>query len=401
MSIFSRPIVKFAFISIFCSVLLAPLSNAQIKDRLPIKTFVVIGTGKIYKNNTAGARKKAIENSLISAAEKASVSLLPPESLARNFQAFNEVFYVQLSEFIQDYRVLAEYQSQKTYRVMVEANISVAELKKIMSDAGIMLGKKSLPKILVLISEKNFKDLSPRYWWGQKTDLKKAYSLTSLVNTLKNEGFSVVDDLRKPQDTGIDYLFDKPDLNNSEAIKIGFGFQADVVVVGQSIVDRTPNIMGNNIRSFQGTLSARAIRTDTGEEIASTTQSTVTANANESEGSRNAFSSIGSLAGKNLAPQIIDAWQKEEEQANMIQIFVSGTNNLSDFETFKSIINNMPEVTNLQTKEMTADEAVISVEFQGSAKSLADALILKTFKSIGINIYEVSQDHLRIELIPG
>jgi hypothetical protein len=48
---------------------------------------------------------------------------------------------------------------------------------------------------------------------------------------------------------------------------------------------------------------------------------------------------------------------------------------------------------------MRLDESVISVDFQGNAKELADALMLKAFDSFGINIYEVSQNRLRIELI--
>jgi len=45
------------------------------------------------------------------------------------------------------------------------------------------------------------------------------------------------------------------------------------------------------------------------------------------------------------------------------------------------------------------DEATIVVDFQGNAKELADALMLKNFESFGINIYEISQSHLRIRLV--
>ncbi|MBW2166280.1 MAG: hypothetical protein JRG74_09360 [Deltaproteobacteria bacterium] len=48
---------------------------------------------------------------------------------------------------------------------------------------------------------------------------------------------------------------------------------------------------------------------------------------------------------------------------------------------------------------MKADEATIVVDFQGNAKELADALMLKNFESFGINIYEISQSHLRIRLV--
>ncbi|MCJ7539701.1 MAG: hypothetical protein MUO88_08575, partial [Desulfobacterales bacterium] len=56
---------------------------------------------------------------------------------------------------------------------------------------------------------------------------------------------------------------------------------------------------------------------------------------------------------------------------------------------------------NLQIKELKANETVISVEYKGNAKTLADDLVLKSYGSVGINIYEVSKNHLRVELISG
>jgi len=50
-------------------------------------------------------------------------------------------------------------------------------------------------------------------------------------------------------------------------------------------------------------------------------------------------------------------------------------------------------------KEMTLNQATIIVDFQGTPEDLANALMLKTLDAIGINIYEISPSHLRIELI--
>jgi hypothetical protein len=58
-------------------------------------------------------------------------------------------------------------------------------------------------------------------------------------------------------------------------------------------------------------------------------------------------------------------------------------------------------VKDLQIKELKTNETVISVKFKGNAKTLADALMLKSYGSVDINIYEVSKNHLRVELISG
>jgi hypothetical protein len=401
MDVSSKALIRFIFMIFFLFVFFAHSVNVQAEDQISTKTVVVIGTGKIYKENSASARKKAIENSLVSAVESVAIDLIPPESLHQTFQSFNEALYHQTGKFIQGYKVLAEFKIKNAYRVMVEVNVSIAGLTKLMSDARIMSGGKSLPKILVLVSEQNLEDTSPKYWWGKKAVLEEMFSVSAFIETMRSKGLPVLDHPSIAQNASIIDGYDKPDLDEKEAVNLGRALKADIVIVGKTIIDQAQNIMGKDIRSFKGIVSARAILTDTGEEIATITQNAVTANADETIGSRKALSAAGSLAGETLASQIIDAWQRKDEQTNIIGIVVEGTDNLAKFEKFIRIINKISGVKNLQIKELKANETVISVEFKGNAKTLADALMLKSYESVGINIYEVSKNHLRVELISG
>ena len=394
----SKTLIRFIFI-IFCLfAFFAHSVNLQAEDQLATKTVVVIGTGKIYKKNSASARKKAIENSLVSAVESVALNLIPPESLHQTFQSLNEALYGQTGKFIQGYKVLAELTIKDAYKVLVEANVSVTGLTKLMSTARIMSGGKSLPKILVLISEQNLEDTSPKYWWGKNAVLGEIFSVSAFIETVKSKGLPVLDHPSIVQNTSIDDGYDKPDLDEKEAVELGRNLKADIVIVGTTTIDQAQNIMGKNIKSFKGMVSARAIRTDTGEEIASITKSAVTANADETIGVRKALSAAGSIAGETLADQIIDAWQKKDEKTNTIGIVVEGTDNLANFEKFIGIINKISGVKNLQINELKTNETVISVEFKGNAKTLADALILKSYGSVDINIYEVSKNYMRVEL---
>jgi hypothetical protein len=380
---------------------LAPSMNVHAENTIATKTVLVIGTGKIYKEDSASARKDAIENGLESAVERVAVGLIPPESYNRTFQRLNESLYDQTSKFIQDYKVLAESKVKDIYTVMVEAHISVADLTKYLSDVGIMTEGRSLPKILILVSEQNVEDTSPKYWWGHQPLVSNTFSDTALVNTMKSKGFPVINVRHMPQTASVDHKYDKPDLNKNEAIDIGRALKADVVIFGKAVVERTQNVMEQNIRSFKGTVSVQAVRTDTGEEIAATTQSAVTANANEAVGAGNALSAAGSLAAETLSGRILTAWQKETEQTNVIEIVVEGTDNLTNFEKFIRIIKEIPSVNNLQIKELKAKETIVDLEFKGTAKKLADTLMLRSYESVGINIFEVSKNHLKIELLSG
>jgi hypothetical protein len=380
-------------------IFFAPSMNVHAENPISTKTVVVIGTGKIYKEDSANARKEAIENSLASAVERVAVGLIPPESYNRTFQTLNMAIYNQTAKFIQGYKVLAESKVKDEYKVMVQANISVTDLTKFLSNAGIMSEGTSLPKILILVSEQNLEDTSPKYWWGHQPVVSNMFSVNALVETLKSKGLPVIDARGIAQMANIDEKYNKPILNKTEAADIGRALKADVVIFGKAIVERTQNVMENNIRSFKGIVSVQAIRTDTGEEIAATTQSAVAANADEAVGAGNALSAAGSLAAETLSARIVSAWQKEEEQTSVMEIVVEGTDNLTSFEKFIRIIKEIPSVNNLQIKELKAKETVISLEFKGNAKKLADTLMLKSYGSVGINIYEVSKNHLKIELL--
>jgi len=370
------------------------------------KDIEVIGTATIYKDNVAAARDQAISNSLVSAVDMVAVDLLPREYLIQKFETLNETLYVHTGKFVQGYKVLTESRFGGKYRVIVQVTVSINNLEEQLSIAGIMVGKKTMPNILFCIAEQNLEDLAPQYWWGVGFTFFKSVCESALAETIREKGFPVIyhGGLVPNMDIEAENYklgFDNPYLSNEEAVALGIHWQADVVIVGKAIVQKAPNIMGANRRSFKGTVIARALQTNTGEEIAATTQTAVTVNVDENAGSYDALSSAGSLAGQELASQINSAWQKAVKKLTTIEIIVEGTGELSNFVVFRKIISEMTGVMGLQTKEMKFDEAAIAVDFQGNAQELADALMLNTYETFGINIYEVSQNRLRIELMPS
>jgi len=384
----------------FATAVSAP-GAAQVEEQDLTKTVVVIGTGKIYKQDSASAREEAISNSLASAVDMVAAGLLPLESFIRNFKIINEIIGDQTIEFIQGYKVLAEFPADKKYKVMVEATVSTQLLGAKLEEAGLTIGAKVLPKMLFLVSEQNLEDPQPDYWWKKDWIFFQAISERAMADAFSADGFTIIEHDDIILNNEIDKVYDKPELNDQEVVDLGALFQADVVIIGKSFANTATNVLGADIRSFKGTVTARAIRTDTGTEMASASQSVVTANSDEISGSRDALADAGLLAAKELSSQIAAAWQQTEKPLSMVSIMLEGTGHLANFVKFRNMLQDMPRVMDVQMMEMKSDQATIMVSFQGTAKELADALILKTFESIGINIYEVSENHLRIELISG
>ncbi len=395
-------IKKILLVAGCCFAMAATVPGAvQAEGQAFDKTVVVIGTGTIYNQDSASAREDAIANSLASAVDMATTALLPLESFIHNFKIINDVIGDQTSEFIQGYKVLAESSADKEYKVMVEATVSLRLLEAKLAEAGLTIGARALPKVLFLVSEQNLEDPRADYWWKKDWISFQAISERSMADALRADGFTIIEHTDIALNSGIDPVYDKPVLSDQEVVDLGTLFQADVVIIGKSFAKKATNVLGTDIRSFKGTVTVRATRVDTGAEMASASQSAVTANSDEIIGSRDALADAGLLAAKELSAQIAAAWQRTEKPLSMVSIMLEGTGHLANFVKFRNMLQDMPRVKDIQMMEMKADQASMMVSFQGTAKELADALILKTFESIGINIYEVSENHLRIELISG
>jgi hypothetical protein len=217
---------------------------------------------------------------------------------------------------------------------------------------------------------------------------------------MQDKGLSIKDHRDLSRDPVISPVLNRPDLNKQAAIALGAHFKADVVILGTATAQITANKMENNKSSYEGDVIARAFRTDSGEPMGSTDQSFVTVDQDAATGGANALSGAGRLAGADLSEQISTAWLEKQKALNGIEIYVKWDGNLADLVEFRKALVTLPGVTGISPREMSAVEAIIGVDYEGNEKELAEALLIHTFPSFGINIYEVSDRHLSIAILP-
>ncbi len=407
MSEFSHTLKK-VFLFVFSFIFLSAMAkNPFAAESNRTKTVRMMGTGvhraAKTEDDTAKAREKAISNGLFLAVEVVATDILPPDSLIQSFNTLNKIFYSDTSDFILGYRVLTEARFNKLYRVLVEANVSIDKLQERFSDAGIIIGKKTMPKLLFLISEHKIGDFDPQYWWDKHTDNIVIDNIAEnvMAETMRRKGLYIIEHGAIQQDPNDQTAVFNSELDNPTAVQLGILFQADIVIVGKSTADQATNTMGEDIKSFKGLVSARALRTDTGVEIMSTIQTYASVNTDEMVGGMDAIIGAGTLAAENLAPRIISGWQNEDKKSGMVEIIVEGTNYFANFVKFRKVISKLSGVKAIQNKGMKPTEAVILVDFEGDANELAQALMLKTFDSFGVKISDLSQDRFKVLFVPN
>ena len=157
--------------------------------------------------------------------------------------------------------------------------------------------------------------------------------------------------------------------------------------------------MGSTGRSFNGTVAARAIRTDSAEPMFDITRTAVASNEDDITGGKEALASVGDLAGLELAEQLAVAWQGQAGRPAVVELSIQGTEHLAGYVKFRKALNTISGVEGIRVKEIKPNEATLLVEYTGKTKDLAAALMRQNFQSFGIHISEVTDNSLRIELV--
>jgi len=365
------------------------------------KTFVVIGSAAVYGDNVSVAKEKAINDGLATAVALMTEELLQVESFVEHFPKLHELLFDQTSVFVRGYKVLTEAARNKSYHVVVQATVSRSKISKYLTEAGILRIQTALPSVLFLIAEQKLGEPYPGFWWGMEGAYFESLSEAIMVERFKEAGFTIIDHKRARSGHQINWdAFNKPDLSDQEAAELGALLKADVIIKGQSMVKPSTNIMGSAMRSFNGTLTAHVIQTISAQPLLNLTRAAVAVNEDDISGSRAALEDVGGLAGQALAEELTLAWQKQAGKPSVVSMVIRGTGNLASYVKFRKSMNTISGVEGIRVKGIKPNEATLLVEYKGKTKDLAAALMQQNFDSFGINIFEVTMDMVRVELIP-
>jgi hypothetical protein len=385
---------------IFTCLLAAALCSAAVHAQEPPATKAVqaIGTAEIYKDNVATAREQAIQNGLRSAVDGAVLEFLSLDSLIRNFQTTDKILLGNTGSFIAGYKVLAEQRTGQTYRVLMQVSISGSLLEEQFIGAGIISGKKSLPAVLPLFAEQKLDEPAPRYGWLESPYVKSVAE-TAVAEILTRKGFQILDPSTVSEAAPVEPADGRDELEDMEAVRLGSRLGAELVLLGRSGVEQSSNVMGANIHSFRATVKVRAVRTTNGSEVGTAEQTAVAVSPDPGEGSREALAKAAGLAGEAISRQIAAAGERGFKESMIVRVVVEGTGNLANFVLFRRMLSDISGVESLRIGEMRPDSSTISVKYSGTPRSLADALVVKSAKSFGMNISEVTEEQLRIQLV--
>ena len=360
-----------------------------------VKQLNVLGTAVIHDKNLADSRQNAVNDALVAAVGQVMLEMLTGETVVRRFQLINDKVLVEKEAYIQNYRVLTESVSGGAVRTLVRVDVAKDRLSRDLSRLGLALSGTVYPRLLLMIAEKNVSAGGYAYWWGDRRQSDRTIAEKAMAETLAAAGFDIIAPPELNAPLGLAVNADEADL-----LAIADRLGAEVLVTGAGSASIAPNTMGGTIQTFEAVVEAKAINVKTRGPIGRTRQKAAASSQEAGAGGREALTQAGALVGDDLARQVMVAWHQDQERSTLIEVAVEGTGgHIASFVRLRTAISSISGVKELKMKEMSPDQAAMDVSYEGTARSLADALLLKTFTGFGIDIYEVTDQAVRIRLV--
>ena len=365
------------------------------------KTIVAPGFSRIY-GNVGDAKNAAIAESIRFAVHTSASEMLSERQITEAFETISAELLSNPNRFIQDYRIVKEFQADRSYRVLVRATVLSGEIEKALAAAGVQTRPEEMPSVLFMVAERHAGEHDYTYWWEGQGDARApgtaAFAMTGIMT---EKGFTVINPRRvmgnlEPYKQGIAPGATPAD---SEAAVFGRRMGAHLVILGTAESLEGRNRMGEDGRTYEGRVDLRVIDTRTGRALTSARRNMVSIGPDRETTARNAMADAAYQAGMQLAPRIEALWQGEEIPEGGTALSVSGENILSSLEALRRTVSGMDGVSDVRTMRLSPGTVELWVDFRGSADELADGLLRQSYGPFGIHIEQVAEESIEIELL--
>lgn len=268
-----------------------------------------------------------------------------------------------------------------------------AEIPMVYAKDRIFPANKEIPRVMVLIAEQNLGQDYSGYRWGTICDgVIRARFL--------EKGFTFVDYSIPEGEFDFEKFYQFGDLGDEVAVSLGNQEGAELVIVGKALVKCMGNVAGTTMKSFQSTLTAKAIRVNDGVVVASANVQEAAIHMDDLIGGSEAIEKAATKLADLLESQIIAKWQEEEVgKTAAVSMTVRGMKSCSDFVQFiETLKTEVRGLKNVCPRRIESDAVKLNLVIRGNTRSFADELSAQEFGGFSINITNISPENIELRL---
>lgn len=372
---------------------------AQDTESEEAKEVVATGMGSIIGDDIAHARDDAIDDALKRGIENALGTIIESETLVQNYQLIEDNIFSRTQGYVQNYQVIREgKRSEQLYEVTVSATVKMADLKNDLEGIATLMRRKNTPRMMVIIQEQNIGE-APGLFGYFEADMNSAE--TAIMEAFMAKGFKFVDHETVKRNLQNEQAVAIMEGDVAKAAALGRAVGAEVVITGKALAKSTVvEAFGAETRSQQATVTARAIRTDTGDIIAIQSGQGAYPHIDDAVGGAKAIQLACKDLSENLIDQILEQWQKDVSQGSTITLQIRGIADYSQLAKFKSALPYYVRgLSSVTQRDWYEGFATFEVVMTGDSENLANSLSGKDIEGISIKVIGMSQNSVTIEFV--
>jgi hypothetical protein len=365
-----------------------------------VQTTEAVGQAAIA-GDVIAAKEQAKDDAMRNCVQQVASTVVTASTETDQAQLLSDKVFSHSVGYIKKFQVLDDRQDGNTWVTKLRCEVSEAKLDEDLMAFGIAYRREGMPRVFVLIAEQSINATQATGWWqggGNTADLRVMEN--SFMDRMEKSGFTFIDPEVLQGKVKLEAIGADPNLQQAREIGVKSG--AEVVIVGRAIAKPLGEMQLDNgtFYSAVANVSARAVRTDTGEVLASA-EFTGTAGRGfeQTTAGRNAFSDAGRQLARDLFAKIGQKWAKAQSGARRIALTVKGVDDYARLAAFKNTLSqSVRGVKDVQERSMSDGKADLDVMLTGRASDLATELATKKFPGFAVKVKAVTQGSVEVEL---
>ena len=251
-----------------------------------------------------------------------------------------------------------------------------------------------------MIAEQNVgSDLNA--WWSEARSQETGIGAveTAFMSKFTEKGFEFIDHQAASREIKVTSAYRTPDLSTDQARTLANQADAEVVILGKAVAKYYGEI-GGGMRSVQADLTARAVRTDTGQVLATVTTHAAAVHITETTAGIEALKKAGNQAAEEMLTKILAVYSKETGGTRPVNITITGLSK-QQFVKFKDVLTKQVRgIRNVSERSFSGNVAKVQVDSKSSAQVLSDELALKNFGSFSVEVVGSTANSLELKVTP-
>lgn len=343
---------------------------AQAQSETPANAVIAAeGIAVVEKGDVGGARDRALDDALRKAVEQTVGTLVESETIVQNFALLNDSIYTRARGFIRSYKITGEKQEGPLYRVAVHAIVARDAVEEDLRALGLLIRRMRRPRVIVMITEENLLDPG----WGHWLDNIGTVEM-QVINALKAKEFTTMDPAAVRKSIAKEAALRAIEGDNAAARVIAQQTGAEVLIIGRALAQPAGRVGESQMSSYQASVNARALKSDTGEIIATTSRSGKAVHLNATAGGNEALRQAGSILATDLISQIAAQWAKETSGTRALAFSVSGVSKDLLDNLMSELKASVRGVVDVFLREFSGSVGRFDIEFKGDAELLSQSL---------------------------